>query len=98
MTIKFGVNIKSDAVQSIAKMRQDLAQLPEQAHKFFVGITPKDTGSARKNTSRNGNIIHADYAYAQRLDNGWSKQYGGKGMTKPTTEFIQKRLKQITGK
>jgi hypothetical protein len=38
--------------------------------------------------------IVADYPYAQRLEDGYSKQ-APKGMSEPTEKFMQKRLKDI---
>ena len=81
------------------KQMADMAELKESvmqnAYKHFVSITPKDKGNARRNTKLVRNVIEADYPYAERLDNGWSKQYGGKGMTKPTEEFIEKEIDNI---
>jgi hypothetical protein len=77
----------------------DMAELKESvmknAYRYFVSITPKDKGNARRNTKLVRDVIEADYPYAERLDNGWSKQYGGKGMTKPTEEFIEKEIDNI---
>jgi hypothetical protein len=42
----------------------------------------------------NNKTIYASYPYAQRLDEGWSRQ-SPDGMTKPTEDFIQKRYAQI---
>lgn len=64
---------------------------------YFEKITPKDKGYARKNTDTKGTTILANYAYADRLDNGWSKQFGGKGMTKPTTAYIEKQVNKYVG-
>jgi len=45
-------------------------------------------GNAKRSTSLTANIIDADYAYAVRLDNGYSSQ-APDGMTKPTIEHIR---------
>jgi hypothetical protein len=42
----------------------------------------------------NGTQINANYPYAQRLDDGYSPQ-SPDGMTKPTLDFIKKRVNQI---
>jgi hypothetical protein len=55
-------------------------------------------GNAKKSTKLTGDSIHADYAYATRLDNGWSKQFGGQGMSKPAlaavTAYINNKFKK----
>lgn len=68
----------------------------KEAHKLFVSKTPIDTGNARNSTKLDGTVIKANYPYAERLDNGWSKQ--SSGMTKPTEEFIKKEVKRRAGK
>ena len=77
------------------KISKQLSNLPKEALKEFVKNTPIRSGNARRNTKLKGkNVIHARYPYAQRLDEGYSKQ-SPDGMSKPTEEFIQKRVKQI---
>lgn len=71
-------------------------QLADAAYKYFVNITPKDTGNARRNTSLSGNEIRAKYPYATRLDNGWSRQ-APKGMVKPTIQFLRDYIRKILG-
>ena len=58
------------------------------AYKTFVKNTPVRSGNARRNTRLRGNTIDADYPYAQRLEEGWSKQ-APKGMTEPTIEEVR---------
>lgn len=76
----------------------DLAEIQRKAmpqlYAEFVKITPIDTGNARNNTTLNGNIIEANYPYAERLDEGWSKQ-APNGMVEPTVELAQKIIPQI---
>lgn len=78
------------------RMFGNLQALPndlwQDAGDVFKNITPRDTGNAQRNTRTTSNTIEADYAYAQRLDTGWSKQNGGVGMTKPTLDWIGKNL------
>lgn len=72
------------------------AAVPEKIAKevfnYFKGITPKDKGNARRNTTLNGDTIHANYPYATRLDNGYSKQ-AKDGMSKPTLEKLSELVK-----
>lgn len=90
ITLKIQNNISS----SIDKIQQKLDNLPKEAHQEFVKNTPIRTGNARRKTKLNKDTIEANYPYAQRLDEGYSKQ-SPKGMTKPTEDFIKKRVKQI---
>lgn len=99
MSIKFTISANvTTTLADLKSVRQQLAALPRQAYNHFVAETPIDTGNARRSTRLvGGTTIEAKYPYATRLDNGYSKQ-SPKGMTKPTQEFIRKRIKQITGK
>jgi hypothetical protein len=68
--------------------------LAQVAITTFKEYTPKASGNAKNKTRLKGDTIHADYAYAQRLDQGWSKQKGGVGMTEPTLKAIQEYLEK----
>lgn len=72
-------------------------KLAARAYNYFKSITPiapVNGGNARRNTTLKGDEIQANYPYAQRLDQGWSKQ-APRGMTKPTDEFIVNEIKKI---
>ena len=58
-----------------------------------VGYKP---GNARRNTRKDHitKTITGDYAYSERLDEGYSKQ-APDGMIQPTIEHIEKRLNQL---
>jgi len=74
----------------------DPNNLAREAYDYFRNITPiaeVNGGNARRNTNLRGNEIQARYPYAQRLDEGWSKQ-APQGMTKPTEKFIQEYIKK----
>lgn len=81
-------NLLKDNVEAVEQIKQ-------QAYLYFKNITPIATGNARRNTRRSGDDIIADYPYAQRLDAGWSKQFGGRGMSGPTTEEIERLFEQL---
>jgi hypothetical protein len=73
----------------------DQKKLLDVAFNHFKSVTPVDSGNAKRNTRKQGSdSIHADYAYAGRLNRGWSKQ-ADDGMSKPTIDEIQKYLKKI---
>lgn len=83
----------------LKKQQKQIAQLPDQAYKVFVKNTPVRSGNARRNTKLKGKKqIEANYPYAQRLDQGYSKQ-SPEGMVQPTEEFIIAQFNKImTGK
>ena len=72
-------------------------EMAKAAHKVFYANTPIKTGNARRNTNLHQNVIEANYPYATRLDEGYSKQRPA-GMTKPTIEFLQDYIKKNLGK
>tara|TARA_R110000822_G_scaffold53233_8_gene137341 strand:+ start:3234 stop:3518 length:285 start_codon:yes stop_codon:yes gene_type:complete len=61
-------------------------------------FTPVASGNARGRTNKQGaTTILADYDYADRLDNGWSKQ-APKGFTDPTIAFIEQEIMRDIGR
>lgn len=93
--IKLNIKGIDDLTSKFKKIQKKLNNVPEEAYNFFVKETPIRSGNARRRTKlRNKETIVADYPYAQRLDEGYSKQ-SPKGMTNPTSNFIRKRVKQI---
>lgn len=92
MKIRFKV---SEQISTKCKrMRGQVDALPERAYQFFKKITPIDTGNARSRTRLQGDTIKANYVYAKRLDEGYSRQ-APNGMVVPTREFIEKELRKI---
>jgi len=74
----------------------DENNITKVAFKKFVEVTPVDKGYARQHTKKQGNEIIADYAYATRLENGYSNQ-APKGMSEPTIEYIRDYIEEQTG-
>lgn len=64
---------------------------------YFKDITPKATGNARSKTSTKDNVIKGDYAYAGRLDEGYSRQ-APKGMSDPTLDKFEQLLQEYIGR
>lgn len=96
--LKMQINISNKITPLLKKQQKAIAKLPQEGYKFFVSETPIRSGNARRNTKLKKNEIQANYPYAQRLDEGYSKQ-SPEGMTKPTEEFIINRyIKIMTGK
>lgn len=90
--------MKMDVKKVITESRRQkkmVRDLPRRAIKVFIENTPIDKGFARRNTKlTNGDTIHANYAYADRLDKGHSKQ-SPDGMVKPTEDWLKKEYRRI---
>ncbi len=64
---------------------------------YFHRITPRDTGNARRNTRLKDKQILADYGYAGKLDEGYSKQ-APTGMSDPSIDFFDRNLNERLGR
>lgn len=73
----------------------DDRNIAKVAYKKFVEVTPIADGNARKNTRLQRNEIIADYAYATRLEQGYSNQ-APQGMSEPTIEHIREYIYKET--
>lgn len=93
--LSVSVKFTEEITKMTKAIKKDLAALPKEAHAEFVSLTPIRSGNARRRTDLVGSTIRADYPYAERLDNGWSKQ-APRGMTKPFEKWFERRVKQIT--
>ena len=84
-----------EIVKRINELEQalDPNKLAKDAYNYFKKETPIRSGNARSRTRLQGDEIQADYAYAQRLDSGYSSQ-SPQGMTKPTEKFIQEYIRK----
>jgi hypothetical protein len=96
--IKVSVKLDQNAfTPAVKKIDAALKALPAQGVKEFQALTPIDTGNARRRTQLYGKEIVADYPYAQRLDQNWSKQTKGQGIVAPFTKWWIAQLKRIAG-
>ena len=88
-----------NAQQKIKNLKSILSEknLARVAYTHFKKITPIDSGNARRRTNLVGTEIRAQYPYAQRLDQGWSRQ-APDGMVKPTIQFLRDYIKRQLGK
>jgi hypothetical protein len=101
--VNLDASFKGDISKMLSKMKKELKDVPKEAYQFFVKQTPVKTGNARRNTKLKGKTIQANYQYAEVLDKGRHMTSRGmrgseqapEGMTKPTEEFIQKRVNKI---
>jgi hypothetical protein len=94
--IKFTIDNKG-VIDYFGNLEKIPKQLIEEAYDVFKENTPVKSGKSRNSTYLGGNQIRADYLYAGRLDDGYSKQ-SPDGMTKPTFDFIEKRLNELVEK
>ena len=96
--ISFNAEINDKLTPVLKGMMKELKKYPQDAEDKFVSLTPIRTGNARKKTHlNNSNVIEANYPYAQRLDEGHSRQ-APDGMTKPFEKWMRQKAKQIFGK
>ena len=96
--IKVDIEIDDKLSNALQNMRKELYNYPKDAAGKFITLTPARTGNARRHTKLvNNRTIQTDYPYAERLDNGYSKQ-APRGMTKPFEEWVKQKLKKIFGK
>jgi hypothetical protein len=89
--------VNNGITASLRRIQSEMDKVPQQAYNFWVKNTPKDTGNARRKTRLKKDTIEANYAYAERLDTGWSKQ-APDGMSKPTEQFVKDRIDKILGR
>ena len=95
--ISVDVKISGNLNRDLNEIKRDLKAYPAQALAEFKSLTPIRSGNARRRTTLRNDAIEADYPYAGRLDQGWSKQ-APQGMTKPFEQWVRSRVKQIFGK
>jgi hypothetical protein len=87
--------VRDEITPALKKMREEIKKLPQRSLTKFKELTPIDKGNARRKTRLQGtDKIVADYPYAQRLDEGWSKQ-APKGMTEPFEKWFQQETDKI---
>ena len=83
------------------KRMKELAGLPsflvDEALDITKENTPVASGNARNKTIKKGNKIVSNYAYAGRLNEGYSKQ-APKGFTKPTIEQLDDQAEKYIRK
>lgn len=88
--MSFSVKI-DDCLNQFKQLSEVPDRVAKQAFKFFVDQTPIRSGNARRSTRLDDTTIVADYAYAERLDTGWSKQ-APDGMSAPTEAEIERLM------
>jgi len=83
--------------REVEKLFADMQDIPKEvmrvSGKYFKGVTPVKSGNARSKTSTRGTKITANYGYAGRLDEGWSRQ-APDGMSDPTIDIIDEEIEK----
>lgn len=96
------VGVRVDATKFLKKMKK-LEEVPQLSMKntfpYYKQKTPVKSGNARNKTKVNLNQlkIRSNYAYAGRLDEGWSKQ-APNGFTDPAIEYLEDFIETQVGK
>tara|TARA_R110000824_G_scaffold116007_2_gene267276 strand:+ start:164 stop:448 length:285 start_codon:yes stop_codon:yes gene_type:complete len=92
-------SIKKDNINpSLDRITDQLqTKVTRQAFLKFRATTPKRTGNAKRKTKLKGSTIHAEYGYATKLDAGSSRK-APDGMSKPTSDFLDKLIRKIIRK
>lgn len=96
---KLTVSVTKNTIDvTLKQIQRDLSGVPLQAYQEMVQLTPKQSGNARSKTNLVSNsVIRANYPYAKRLDEGYSKQ-APRGMTQPLRQWLQRKLQSIMRK
>lgn len=85
------VTVKNNTDKFFTRLLDLPEDLMQRSYTFLKSKTPIRSGNARKSTKlqKKNRVINSDYAYAGRLDEGWSKQ-APKGFTDPTQKEMDK--------
>lgn len=75
----------------IQQAQQELTEIRSEATDYFRKITPRRSGNAQRRTRQTSKGVFADYGYAQRLDEGWSRQ-APDGMSEPTIKELERTI------
>lgn len=97
MTLRVDVKITDTLTQQTRQQQRELERLYAEAYKKFLEETPVASGNARRRTSLRNKTITANYEYASRLDQGYSKQ-APDGMTQPVEQWYVEQVEKIFGK
>jgi F0F1-type ATP synthase gamma subunit len=85
---------KSKIQARLNEIDRKVNRIKDHAHEEFRKITPIRTGNARSKTNRINRGVEAAYPYANKLNDGFSRQ-APTGMTDPTVEAIREFVRKI---
>ena len=85
------VTVKNNTNKFFTRLVDLPEDLMQRSYTFLKSKTPIKSGNARKKTKlqKKNRVIKSNYAYAGRLDEGWSGQ-APKGFTDPTIKEMDK--------
>jgi hypothetical protein len=92
--------VEVDDKEVLAMLRAleiDIKTAWQSSGTFFKNATPVKSGNARSRTRTVGEKIRADYGYASKLDEGFSRQ-APSGMSNPTADYFDKQVDNIVRK
>lgn len=89
--------IRDRITPSLQRIQRELGTVPREAYQYWLSQTPVRSGHARRSTRLVQQEIQARYAYAQRLDQGWSSQ-APDGMSQPTQQWLERRWNTLVRK
>jgi hypothetical protein len=95
--IQVDIKVTDNITKELTAIQKQLRAYPQEAVDQFRSLTPIDRGNARRKTVLKNETIELNYPYAERLDNGWSKQ-APNGMTQPFEKWVRQKVKRIFGK
>lgn len=87
----------SDIRDMLDGISKDMFKAWQSTGTFFKNTTPVKSGTARSRTHTVDKRINANYDYAGRLDEGWSKQ-APQGMSDPSITYFEKQIDNIVRK
>ena len=84
------------------RLMKELQEVPaesmRQTYRYYKNATPIRSGNARRKTIRpSDTVILSDYAYAGRLDEGWSKQ-APNGFTEASSNHLVNVIGRLVGR
>ena len=93
--IKIDISYTDNISKEIKDLNKKLNSLAQEYLVEYKSLTPIRTGNARRSTHLQGkDTIVANYPYAERLDEGWSRQ-APRGMTIPFEKWLEKKFRKI---
>lgn len=91
--MRVNLEVKSNIAKAMAEYSKIASTVAKKTYTYFKEETPIRSGNARRNTRLKGQTIEANYNYAGKLDEGYSKQ-APEGMTKPSIDYMEKTFNE----